>query len=584
MDLGHANHRNGMTDMADAKYYYQGSLERERWLDLNQQSSQSTSPPRHGYLRAIFTIRQNALQPDQPNQPSPDDHLQRMFVKQRALPDYLPLGERLALRFCGKLVSKGSKASGQGNKLWKFKLNPNSVLCEATKLLGVKGYSLKQLAEITGVAAENAQEASKGSFPYAYIQSVEQLDETELPADLQHWQSNLGQLAPLDQELNVIRTGTPAEREKMQAQERRRLQKIVNSRDTALRDFAELGCATIYDYLLHYLYRDCRMLLRSMEKFRGEMSELLQFDFISGNFFTLPSLSSTCMLKQLSEDKRMGLRFVNDCLEYAVLRHAFVGGGMVLSRMVAGHRADKLPYMRLQRDFKKFTRDFGLQEVDLNQRRARRYGQLLKFRQRRQQQQQQRAGPSHTAATAASTAASQHSNSSSCCPTTSSEDDDDEETTGREMFELSLCNGNVQAEIQYNQAMIYREAVRQAAGENDDNNDNNNVEESNPLPDGNEIINLDKAVAGGWLATNDVHADADHVNTTTTTNNNNNNNINSSHISSSSCHRPWYHRLAQLPAGSQFDRLKEDAETMRNVCQPDNYISAFDANALYMDT
>ena len=549
--------------MADARYYYQGSLERERWLDLQQGGQGAAAPARrrHGYLRAVFTIRQNSLRPASSSSScSPEDHLERMLVRQRGLADYLPLGERLAIRFCGQLTSRGVKASGQGNKVWKLKLNSNSILCEATKLLGVKGYSLKQLAEITGVAAENAQEASKGSFPYAYIQSVEQLDETELPRDLQHWQTNLGQLAPLDQELNVIRTGSPAEREKMLAQERRRLEKIVASRDTAVRDFAELGCASIYDYLLHYLYRDCRMLLRSMEKFRGEMSELLQFDFISGNFFTLPSLSSTCMLKQLSDDKRMGLRFVNDCLEYAILRHAFVGGGMVLSRTVAGQRADKLPYMRLQRDFKKFTRDFGLQEVDLERRRARRYQQLLKFRQRRQAGQHQ-AGP-----------AGQHTSSSG-----GSDDDEEEsdpESTRREMLELSLCNGNAQAEIQYNQAMIYREAVVAAPAGGAGGGKGTGYH----LPDGHEIANPAKAVAGGWLAAGAgagggpaAAAPTSPAGAAATD-------------GSSSSSRSWYHRLAQMPPGPELDRLREDAVNMRNACQPDNYISAFDANALYMDT
>lgn len=305
-DLGHCNRKDNLSNMNDAKYYFDGVLNKELILDLTTLKSDE---PRLNYLKAILAIKKNILsdtlsnssrfyqQDRQLSTPSPIiDNIEsfinnNMLQKKRKLYQVLPLSERLAIHFCGKLKRKAPKTSGQGNKCWKICLNSQCILVEATRLLGVKGFSLRQLSEITQVADLDSN-ASKGFFPHSYLKEYKQLYESSLPYELRHWETNIGSLAILCDEQKVLRTGTPSERLAMQEKEQKRLQEIAKCRDQAIYDFNLYGCKSIFSYMLVYLYRDLRSLLRSMEVYRKQMSQVVEHDYLLSNHLTLPSFSS----------------------------------------------------------------------------------------------------------------------------------------------------------------------------------------------------------------------------------------------------------------------------------------------------
>lgn len=139
-------------------------------------------------------------------------------------------------------------------------------------------------------------EQSKAHFPFGILDSIDVLNQSELPTDLSLWQSDLA--------------GAPfTEADLKEAQDL----------------FIKAGCQTLGDYLKAYLSLDVEILLEATQKWRLHLKDLIGLDFIEHGKFTISSLSYTAGLKKSESNLRIGSFFPNNCQTYRLLRRGMRG-------------------------------------------------------------------------------------------------------------------------------------------------------------------------------------------------------------------------------------------------------------------
>lgn len=153
------------------------------------------------------------------------------------------------------------------------------------------GVSLKHFAKLTGLATK------KGLFPFGAFQSLDFLKRTELPPNREMWFDPLSQSSPSQEEI-----------------------------DEARREFKRLSCATIKDYLSHYLYLDLKILGLASIRFLTQMYREFHCHVCDNSKLTIASYAFVTWQKELVRQKRIGTYFPNIVTIYGAIRNSALGG------------------------------------------------------------------------------------------------------------------------------------------------------------------------------------------------------------------------------------------------------------------
>lgn len=176
----------------------------------------------------------------------------------------------------------------KGNRVTSITTRRGVEFRDITRLLA-PSTSLRKFGQLFGL------EQAKAYFPFAYLTSVDRLDDDRLPDDLSVWRSELTAPDVTDDELREIRN---------EAQ-------IL---------WQNLNCRNVRDYLAGYLQLDVDILHEGVQRWTASLEDVLGLNFIEAGKFTISGLSYTAGLKSAEKRRQIGYFFPNNSQLYSVLR------------------------------------------------------------------------------------------------------------------------------------------------------------------------------------------------------------------------------------------------------------------------
>lgn len=180
------------------------------------------------------------------------------------------------------------KVCKKGNRVTSISTRSGIEFRDIARMLA-PSTSLRKFGELFGL------EQAKAHFPFAYLTSVERLNDACLPKDPNLWRSELTVPDVSDDQLREIQ-------------------------EEAARLWDNLNCQTVGDYLAGYLQLDVEILHEGVQRWTATLEEVLGINFIEAGKFTISGLSYTAGLKSAEGRKRIGSFFPNNSQLYSVLR------------------------------------------------------------------------------------------------------------------------------------------------------------------------------------------------------------------------------------------------------------------------
>ena len=190
-------------------------------------------------------------------------------------------------------LSERPKVCKKGNRVTSITTRSGVEFRDIARLLA-PSTSLRKFGQLFGL------EQAKAHFPFAYLTSVERLNDCWLPENLELWKSELTGPQVSEAELLSIR------------QEAERL-------------WRELNCQNVGDYLSGYLQLDVEILHEGVQRWIANLEELLGINFVEAGKFTISSLSYVAGIKSAESRQQVGSFFPNNSQLYAVLRQGMRG-------------------------------------------------------------------------------------------------------------------------------------------------------------------------------------------------------------------------------------------------------------------
>ena len=136
----------------------------------------------------------------------------------------------------------------------------------------------------------------KAHFPFSKLNSVEYLEEQQLPTLLSDWESDITTKKITQEEINEAHTL-----------------------------FEKNNCRSVGDYLKIYLKLDVLILFKSTQLWRHELKNQIGIDFIECHKFTIASLTHMANGYNMAVHKRIGNFFPNNSQTYRLLRQGMRG-------------------------------------------------------------------------------------------------------------------------------------------------------------------------------------------------------------------------------------------------------------------
>ena len=179
----------------------------------------------------------------------------------------------------------------KGSQVNQLSYDSGLRFCDISKLLS-PGTSLQKLASAVGLKTR------KMLMPYALIdEDLRFLSMPSLPTEPEAYFSELNQKQPTREEI-----------------------------DGAIKDFKELGCRNVKDYLQYYLRIDVLLLHSSLQLYLAKLASITGCHVLDADRYTLSSFSDICAQHQLMLDKRPAFFSVNATRAYSLLRRSMTGG------------------------------------------------------------------------------------------------------------------------------------------------------------------------------------------------------------------------------------------------------------------
>jgi hypothetical protein len=177
------------------------------------------------------------------------------------------------------------KLEKRGNKVTSISTRVGIVFRDVVKLLA-PSTNLRSFGRLFDL------EQAKAHFPFGILTTVESLRRVGLPEDANEWRSEL--------------TGSSA----------------ITSEDIAeaKRLYEEAGCKNIGDYLAAYLKLDVDILYEATQRWRRQLCELVDVDFVEARKFTISSLSYLAGARCSAQHGQIGSFFPNNSQTYRLLR------------------------------------------------------------------------------------------------------------------------------------------------------------------------------------------------------------------------------------------------------------------------
>jgi hypothetical protein len=226
--------------------------------------------------------------------------------------DLVIMGHRL-LTCAKRQGSRRVTLQRQGGQVIFIRID--GILLNDLKKLCGPGTSLNSLAAACGLQ-------SKGIFPFRRLVSPAFLEEKELPADLESWQSDL----------NPSHSPT---REQI---------------DEARAFFVASGFTSVFQYLRHYLRLDTELLVRSAVILHDLYYQATRVSCVEAGHYTTSSLASLAAQHYLARERHVGGFFPNHARLYALVRNGMVGAVTAVFRSFAGRAVDPEPWVALARE------------------------------------------------------------------------------------------------------------------------------------------------------------------------------------------------------------------------------------------
>ncbi len=178
----------------------------------------------------------------------------------------------------------------RGNKVSAIRTNVGVHFRDAVKLLS-PSTNLRSFGKLFDL------EQVKAHFPFGILNSVQVLQNKDLPRDPKLWKSDLTGSDPI----------TEAE--------------IEEAHQLFLKD----GCKCLGDYLTTYLKLDVVILYKALQEWRKSLKTLVSIDFVENNKYTIAGFSNLAGLKLAAKNKRFGIFFPNNSQVYRLLRRGMRG-------------------------------------------------------------------------------------------------------------------------------------------------------------------------------------------------------------------------------------------------------------------
>jgi hypothetical protein len=177
------------------------------------------------------------------------------------------------------------KLEKRGNKVTSISTRVGIVFRDVVKLLA-PSTNLRSFGKLFDL------EQAKAHFPFGILTSVESLKRVGLPDDLADWKSEL--------------TGGSG----------------ITADDVAeaKRLYEQANCKNIGDYLAAYLKLDVDILYEATQKWRLQLKELVDVDFVEARKFTISSLSYYAGARCSVHHRQIGSFFPNNSQTYRLLR------------------------------------------------------------------------------------------------------------------------------------------------------------------------------------------------------------------------------------------------------------------------
>jgi len=190
-------------------------------------------------------------------------------------------------------LKQNPKVCKKGNRVTSITTRAGIEFRDIARMLA-PSTSLRKFGQLFGL------EQAKAHFPFAYLTSVERLNDCRLPENLELWKSELTGPEISEAELLSIK------------QEAERL-------------WRELNCQNVGDYLSGYLQLDVEILHEGVQRWIANLEELLGINFVEAGKFTISSLSYVAGIKSAESRQQVGSFFPNNSQLYAVLRQGMRG-------------------------------------------------------------------------------------------------------------------------------------------------------------------------------------------------------------------------------------------------------------------
>ena len=177
-----------------------------------------------------------------------------------------------------------------GNKVTSILSSSKKIIFrDITKLLA-PSTNLRNFGKLFNLKQEKAH------FPFSKLNSVEYLEEQQLPTLLSDWESDITTKKITQEEINEAHTL-----------------------------FEKNNCRSVGDYLKIYLKLDVLILFQSTQLWRQELKNQIGIDFIECHKFTIASLTHMANGYNMAINKRIGNFFPNNSQTYRLLRQGMRG-------------------------------------------------------------------------------------------------------------------------------------------------------------------------------------------------------------------------------------------------------------------
>ena len=177
------------------------------------------------------------------------------------------------------------KLEKKGNKVTSISTRVGIVFRDVVKLLA-PSTNLRSFGKLFDL------EQAKAHFPFGLLTSVNVLKRSGLPENPEDWKSEL--------------TGGPAI--------------TVEDIQEAKALYVDAECQNLGDYLAAYLKLDVDILYLATQKWRQQLKELVDIDFVESRKFTISSLSYLAGTKCAVRNRQIGSFFPNISQMYRLLR------------------------------------------------------------------------------------------------------------------------------------------------------------------------------------------------------------------------------------------------------------------------